>query len=147
MSDLTASVHPLGAISEACETSLASADLTLRDQAAAALLRHYAALMDRAESLSKMAIAVWDDLSLEDIDGRKRLYKLEQAVAAQSVASDLGPKLLAGLTALGCTLAGRGVKGKEATGATDSKRAAHDEVAARRAQRQHDAAVADPAAR
>lgn len=137
MSDLTPGLAPAGTISEACETSLASAKLDLRDQAAAALVRHYAALMDRAVSLAIEAELIFGDLDPDDVTARKQLAKLDIQVQAQSVASDLGPKLLAGLTALGCTLAGRGVKGKEQPSATDPKRAAHDEVAARRAQRQH----------
>lgn len=130
-------------ISGACETALAAADLTLRDAAAAALVRHYAALMDRAANLATEAEILWGELDPEDIGGRKRLVKLETALSAQAVASDLGPKLLSGLTALGCTLAGRGVKGTETASAPDPKRAAHDQLAARRAGRKHNAAVGD----
>lgn len=128
----------LGPISEACETSLAAADLSERDGAAAALARRYSALMDRAEALSEMAIGELIDLDPDDTHSHKLLAKLEQAVSSQSVASDLGPKLLAVLTSLGCTLAGRGVKGKETTGAASPARQAHDELEARRkTQREH----------
>lgn len=134
-----------GPLSKACDASLAAADLTVRDRAAAVLLRHYAALMDHAVTLRDEVDQTWLSLSLDDIDGRRRLMKLEQAVSAQSVASDLGPKLLAALTALGCTLAGRGTKGKDAPRAADPKRAAHDEIAARRKARQHGPASLDAA--
>ena len=143
MSEVTLHFTILGA----CDASLAAADLTLRDQAAAALVRHYARLIDHAASLATEAEIIWGELDLEDITARKHLAKLEAAVSAQAVASDLGPKLLAGLTALGCTLAGRGVKGTESAGAADPKRAAHDQLAARRAARKHDTAVGDASAR
>lgn len=146
MSEITLDLTSRGVISDACESALGAADLTVRDKGAAALVRHYAALIDRAASLAEEADLLWGELDPEDEGGRKRLYKLEQALSAQSVASDLGPKLLAGLTVLGCTLAGRGVKGKEQPVAIDPQRAAHDEVGRRRAARKHHAAGADPAA-
>jgi hypothetical protein len=127
----------LGPISEACEKSLAAAKLTPRDGAAAALCRRYAALIDDAERLAVEAERAGEALSLDDIEGRRRLARLEIAVAAQSVASDLGPKLLAGLTALGCTLAGRGEKGTGANHAASPAAIAlagiKDEIGARRA--------------
>lgn len=121
------------------EAALAAAALGPRDGAAAALCRRYAQLIDHAASLAAEAEVIWEGLDPDDITARKHLAKLELAVSSQNVASDLGPKLLAGLTALGCTLAGRGAQGKEAARATDPKRAAHDEVAARRAARKHNA--------
>jgi len=124
-------------ISEASETSLAAAPLTPRDQAAAALVRRYAQLIDHAQSLAEEAEIVWGELDPEDADGRRRLVKLEAAVAAQSVTGDLGPKLLAALTSLGCTLAGRAVKGGEPNRAADPALAAHDELKAKRAARLH----------
>jgi hypothetical protein len=115
--------------------------LSKRDDAAAALVRRYAELMDHAELLAEEAEVIWRELSLDDIDARKRLAKLEIQISAQSVASDLGPKLLATLTSLGCTLAGRGVKGREGASAVSPARQAHDELAERRktTQRQHGA--------
>lgn len=130
-------------ISEASETSLAAAPLTPRDQAAAALVRRYAQLIDYAESLADEADILWGELDPEDADGRRRLVKLEAAVAAHSVTSDLGPKLLAALTSLGCTLAGRNAKGGELNRATDPALAAHDELKAKRAARQHGPAAMD----
>lgn len=132
-----------GHISDASEMSLAAAPLTVSDNAAAALVRHYAALMDHAVALRDEVDLAWGSLSVDDIDGRRRLVKLEAAVSAQAVASDLGPKLLAALTALGCTPAGRGVKGQEKPVATDPKRVAHDEIKARRERRQNGTAAMD----
>lgn len=134
-----------GHISEASEKSLAATALTVSDNAAAALVRHYAALMDHAVALRDEVDLAWESLSVDDIDGRRRLAKLEAAVSAQTVASDLGPKLLAALTALGCTPAGRGVKGQEKPVAADPKRAAHDELKDRRKARAHRAATVDAA--
>jgi hypothetical protein len=133
----------LGPMSRACETSLAAAALSERDQAAAALARRYSALMDRAEVISETAMLELIDLDPDDRDGYRRLAIVERAISSQSVASDLGPKLLATLTSLGCTLAGRGVKGKETTGAASPARQAHDEFTERR--RQRDAAADDAA--
>lgn len=132
-------------VSRACEIALAAAALDPRDAAAAALVRRYARLMDHAASLAAEAETLWELLDPDDITARKQLAKLELALTAQSVASDLGPKLLAALTALGCTLAGRGVKGKDAPSAADPQRAAHDEISAKRAQRKHNATAANPA--
>lgn len=128
-----------GTISEACEMALAGADLTVRDRAAAALVRHYAALIDEPSVPSKYEKALAEFASLAKADGSREALDALRVVAAalseQSAASDLGPKLLAGLTALGCTLAGRGEKGKETPRVTDPRRAAHDELKAKRAAR------------
>lgn len=127
----------MGPISEASEKSLAAASLETRDEAAAALVRRYSALIDDAQRLAGEVERAWDDLDPEDRNGRKRLADLEIQVSAQSVTSDLGPKLLAALTALGCTLAGRGAKGKETDRAADPRRAAHDELLERRKARKN----------
>lgn len=133
-------------LSESVEKAIHSGRIGVKDVAAAELCRHYAALIDDAERLAMEAELVWAELDLEDIDGRRRLAKLETIVSARTTASDLGPKLLAGLTALGLTLAGRGAKG-DASNVPDPKRASHDEIAARRAQRKHDAPAPDATAR
>ncbi len=124
-------------LSESVEKSLKAARLGAKDQGAAQLCRHYAALMDDAERLAEEAERAWEELSLDDIDGRRRLARLEAMLAPRVVANDLGPKLLAGLTALGLTLAGRGEKGKADEHVADPVRAAHDEIGARRAARKH----------
>lgn len=131
----------LESISDASEISLAAAGLSERDGAAAALARRYSLLMDRAEEASRVAMLELIDLDPEDRDGYRRLALVEKAISSQSVASDLGPKLLAALTSLGCTPAGRGIKGKDNPGAISPARQAHDELKERReaAQRQHGA--------
>lgn len=118
-----------------CDAALLEAALTPRDEAAAALCRRYARLIDHAASLASEAEVVWELLDIEDMTGRRQLAKLVIAFEAQRVASDLGPKLLAGLTALGCTPAGRQGQGKEAPRAVDPAVAAADELLARRASR------------
>ena len=133
----------LGPISEACEASLAAAGLETRDNAAAALVRRYSALMDDAARLAAEADQLWAEIPPEDVTASRRLAKLEIQVQSQNVTSDLGPKLLAALTALGCTLAGRGAKGKDAPRAADPKRAAHDEIKARREARAHGTTALD----
>jgi len=117
--------------------ALAAADLSTRDGGAAALVRRYAALIDHAAQLSAEADVLWELADGDDAGMIKAIGKLRLAVDAQSVVSDLGPKLLAGLTALGCTLAGRGEQGKEVQRAPDPRRAAHDELRERRAARKH----------
>jgi hypothetical protein len=86
-----------------------------RDAGAVQLARRYAGLIDAAASAVKYrkpletlerAVRLSDDP-----DAPEALEKLRDALAAHSVASDLGPKLLAVLTSLGMTLAGRSAKG------------------------------------
>lgn len=80
-----------------------------RDQATVALARRYAALIEEAQS-----IATELDRMVPEGDAQaKRIRALAAKVESQSVASDLGPKLLAALTALGMNPAGRaaGMKG------------------------------------
>lgn len=137
MSDLTLDLSPVGTISEACETSLAAAKLSPRDQAAAAMVRRYAELLDTPSLPLKYRKPLAEIAAALDGRATDALTAVVAALSEQSVTSDLGPKLLAGLTALGCTLAGRGVKGKEQPSAVDPVRAAHDEIGARRAARQH----------
>jgi hypothetical protein len=131
----------LGPISEASEISLAAATLDARDGSAAALVRRYSALIDEAAIPAKYEKALSEFAALARMSGTKEAYDALRTVTAalseQSVTSDLGPKLLAALTALGCTLAGRGAKGKETARAADPRRAAHDELRERRAARKN----------
>lgn len=94
------------------------ASRTDADGAALALARHYADLMDRAELLARVVVALWDPetgLPVGDMDARKQLAALSKLVEAQQVANDLGPKLLAALAALLLTPAARStVKGGKA---------------------------------
>lgn len=74
-----------GAMERALTGSLQNAPVQERDKAAVQLCRRYAQLLDRARG---------EDWEVETYN-------------------ELGPKLLSALTALGLTVAGRGVKGGE----------------------------------
>jgi hypothetical protein len=89
----------------------AATDKQARDGGAVALAKRYATLIDDAAPLAKyreplraLRRAV-DECS--DPRAGKELDKIEAALAAHSVASDLGPKLLDVLRQLGLTVAGR----------------------------------------
>jgi hypothetical protein len=110
------------------------------DAGAVQLAREYAALMDNAAVAAKYraplaAIRRAIDCA-EEYDNRDALEafnKIADALAEHSVASDLGPKLLAVLTSLGLTPAGRGAKGGQNGAPTAAS--ALDELKARRASR------------
>jgi hypothetical protein len=96
----------------------ARSHLSTRDAGAVALARRYAHLIDEAalaanygEPLRVLGMAVHTK------DERQALQRITDALAAHSVASDLGPKLLAALTALGLTPAARQAKGGDSGGA------------------------------
>lgn len=96
--------------------ALTAAKPSPEDGAAVQLARRYAALIDEAAPASKYDIPLRAlrraVLECSDPKAGEHLAKIEQALAAHSVASDLGPKLLAVLTALGMTVAGRGATPK-----------------------------------
>jgi hypothetical protein len=121
---------------EEVEAALDAEPIPNRDRAAAALALTYAILIDQAAPAAKYAKALtwlgrlhYDD---EDEDAARHIDTIRIALAEHSVASDLGPKLLAALEALLLSPRARaaGVKG-----GTDGKPAASplDELAARRA--------------
>ncbi len=118
-----------GPMALAVARALRDAPLLPRDAGGVALVKRYAALIDQAELLAEAA----ELIEPADEDQARRLAALARAVDAQQVASDLGPKLLAALTALGMTQAGRSVKGggQGVTGVTGKL----DELRARRARR------------
>jgi hypothetical protein len=128
-------------ITRALSAALRAAEADKRDVGAVALAKQYAALIDDASVLAKYdkpldglryALDVLDRLEpLVGADAHEDLKKITDALAAHSVASDLGPKLLATLTQLGMTPAGRGVRGDAR--ATVAK--GLDELRARRASR------------
>lgn len=129
-----------GPMVRAVAAGLREADLKPEDAGAKALARRYAALIDDAvpaakytEALQVLRRAV-DECS--DPTAGKHLEKIEAALAAHSVASDLGPKLLAVLTALGMTAAGRTTKGGAGGGVGPVSPVASklDELRARREQ-------------
>ncbi|MEU8329826.1 hypothetical protein [Micromonospora sp. NPDC048839] len=106
-----------GPMLRAVAAALRDADVSKQDGGARALARRYAALIDEAvpkatyaEHLRTLRNAL-DDEMVDNPAVERAMTKVEEALAAHSVMSDLGPKLLAVLTSLGMTAAGRGVKG------------------------------------
>lgn len=104
-----------GPISRAVTEALTGTTVPTSDGGAAALAKRYAELIDRsapsavyAKALRTVAYAMAD---VDDPNVADAFRKIADALAAHSVASDLGPKLLAALTALGMTPAARGAKG------------------------------------
>lgn len=108
-----------------------------RDKAAEHLAQGYADLIDHAAPSAKYrkALAALRRAvdSSDDEDVFEAFETVQVALAEHSVASDLGPKLLAVLTSLGLTTAGRGAA-KDAGGKHDD-RSPIDEIRARRAAR------------
>jgi len=94
-----------------------------QDAGAVALARHYARLIDDAapaakyrKDLARLAAVVEDDPYAAGPGGSgEALDKVRDALAQHSVASDLGPKLLAALAALGLTPAARKAATKGST--------------------------------
>jgi hypothetical protein len=126
-----------GSMTRAVANALAEVPLLPRDAAAAHLARRYAALLDEPVPLARFEeplrvlralVAAQEDPAA----ARRHLAKVEDALAAHSVASDLGPKLLAALTALGCTPAGRHPKAGTGIPVVQGR---VDELRARRARR------------
>ena len=109
------------------------------DAAAVALARRYAALIDDAAVAAKyrepLAVLRRAVAFYGEDDAVKALDKIADALGAHSVASDLGPKLLAALTALGMTAAGRGARGGESGGPGVGIAARLDEFTAARARK------------
>lgn len=110
-----------------------------RDGAAAALALTYAGLMDEAAPAGKYrrplevlhrSVA---GLALQEDDPHEALQLIATALAEHTVASDLGPKLLAVLAGLGLTAAARGEQRGE--GKKSAPRDPLDELKAKRAER------------
>lgn len=120
---------------EEVEAALDSANGSSLDRATATLAVHYAELIDDAAPAAKYAAALeWlagVDVAPEDA---KHVRAITTALARHSVASDLGPKLLATLDALGLTPKARSAVKK---GVSDDKPAANplDELANARARK------------
>jgi hypothetical protein len=108
----------------AVRIALAATHKPAQDEGARALTLRYAELLDEAAPDKKYvkALRVLDGVVKEQLGfARGPVQEREiseawdtvrSALAQHSVASDLGPKLLAAMTSIGCTLAGR----KEAKG-------------------------------
>lgn len=125
-----------GPLGLALARSLRDAQLLPRDAAGVQLVKRYAKLIDDAQALADEAGLIEPETESQ----ARRLAALKAKVDAQTVASDLGPKLLAALTALGMTLAGRAAKpstgGAQRVPAPASKL---DELKARRSRRLNNA--------
>ena len=138
-------------VRESVEAALQSTTIDPRDAGAVALLLRYADHLD-APGIPAGYRKYLNELhaTLEVLGGSRQAYDaltvITTALSAQMVASDLGPKLLAGLSALGLTLAGRGEKGKVEQRAADPAAAKLDELRAKRAARQSGAQALDPTA-
>src|SRR5689334_18086775 len=87
-----------GPMSRAVAAALETAPVLPRDAAATALARQYAALIDAAEPSAVYARhlrALNGALIGADESAKEAYHRIKEALAAHSVASDLGPKLLA----------------------------------------------------
>lgn len=122
MSDMeqTEQASEYGALTEQVSASLSEAQLAGLDAATARLARHYAELIDNAAPSRSYATAIrvlgnFIDGALSSIPEESPIYtqvsgawdRVSSALAEHSVASDLGPKLLAALQQLGLTPAAR----------------------------------------
>jgi hypothetical protein len=101
-----------GRMVRALGSALTAAGAEKMDAGTVALARQYAELIDNAQPLAKYtkhldglraAVAELEQLDPLAVDAREHLDKIADAISAHSVASDLGPKLLAALIALGMT--------------------------------------------
>lgn len=107
------SVNPQGPMERAVTGALAAARVRPEDRGTAELAKRYAALIDDARPASKYRAPLrqlgraLDMLAASEplaaFEASEALEKIMDALSAHSVASDLGPKLLAALTALGLT--------------------------------------------
>lgn len=109
-----------GPMRRSVDRSVPARDRRPEDRAAFALAQHYADLIDRAEDVAAYAALILDGASegTLELDPFERGYvqKLARLVEAQTVAAELGPKLLAALQQLHLTTAARAraVNGKAA---------------------------------
>lgn len=132
-----------GPQSSALTAALADLKVADRDGAAVQLARRYAELLDAPgipakyrDPLLHLAAAV-KAARISGFDSEHAetaLEKIQIALSDQTVASDLGPKYLAALTALGMTPAGRGVK--LPTPNDDKPKGKADELSKRREDRE-----------
>lgn len=91
-------------------------ELRPEDEALKVLAAEYAATMDKAAAIAARLAKL-----PPDEDTAEELQRLKQRVSAQVTMSDLGPKLLAALDALGATPKARSAAGKPATPGRTSK--------------------------
>lgn len=131
-----------GSMSEAVKVALADTTQEPKDAAARALVVQYAALIDEAAPKGTYDQALKVLAAVAKNHGGPRVEKAFQtvadALAAHTVASDLGPKLLATLLALGMAPAGRN-KAEGGGGPVVPVASKLDELRARRDARQNGA--------
>lgn len=117
-------------LSRAVTAALKDAQFLTRDGATVALVRRYATLIEDAEAVAQELA----DAQCDDESTAATVARLRAKVDAQTVASDLGPKLLAALAALGMTPAARASVTKGGTpGATTPQGDALSRLRAERA--------------
>jgi hypothetical protein len=98
-------------IARALSAALRDTQFLERDRGTVALARRYAALIEEAAAVAEELERVIP----EDESTAQQLARLRSRCDAMTVASDLGPKLLAALTALGMTPAARAASTKGGT--------------------------------
>lgn len=128
---MSAADHPL---QTKVRSSLRALKVAPRDRAAAELACTYAGLIDEAAAAAKYRdpLETIHQCLPDDPQVTAAYHKIADALARHSVASDLGPKLLAALAQLGLTPASRGT----AKGAPDATVVTKvDELRDRRARR------------
>lgn len=106
-------------LTPAVEESLGKLVLAPEDAALARLALTYARVMDGAAAIAAQAARI-----PFDPDSAEAVEQLRKRVSAQVTASDLGPKLLAALDALGATPKARSSASKPPTAGGKSKLAA-----------------------
>lgn len=126
-----------GPQSRALDEALTNVTVQTRDKAAVQLARRYAALLDEAAPASRYRepLLLISQALPADPPIEKAFRTIADALGAHSVASDLGPKLLAVLTSLGMTPAGRGAKDATPPGG-DGPKGKADELSQRREERE-----------
>lgn len=119
----------------ALDQALTGAKVQPEDASAVRLARQYAYLIDRAAPAAKYAKALeWLGDVADGDEGAKHAETIRTALSEHTVASDLGPKLLAALTALGMTPAARAaLAGKINPAPGGTARSPLDELRAKRA--------------
>jgi hypothetical protein len=111
-----------GAMRAAVEAALAGrvGSVDPRDAGVEQLAQHYAQLVDDAEPAAKytkpLRLIATACAGAQDPEAGLAFDTIRAALAAHSVASDLGPKLLAALDALGLTPKARAAGGKGDSG-------------------------------
>lgn len=128
-----------GVVARALRESLVSAPAAKEDRAAVQLARRYAGLLDQATPASRYR-PLLDKVGAvlarsRDKEAVEALEKIRDALGAHSVLSDLGPKYLAVLVALGLTPSARGDRAAPAGAGTPTPNSKADELRIRRDQR------------